>query len=246
MIYGRRLVLEALRSPRPPRQVWVARGASGPGIREILSLAAELGIAAHQVSRARVESLARDGVHQGVVAEVEPFSYVPLEQLIGVPGPRVLVALDRVYDPQNLGAVARNAETFGASGLVIPARHAGSVTAVARKAAAGALEFLPVARVTNLARALDRAREEGFWVVALDPGGEVELSDAEAPGERLLLVLGSEGKGIRPGVLSRADLVVCIGMRGRLGSLNVASAAAIALYRFCRGLPHPGPGAGSC
>jgi 23S rRNA (guanosine2251-2'-O)-methyltransferase len=183
-----------------------------------------------------VEEVARGGVHQGVVARVEPYPYSGLEEILSEPEPLVLV-LDGVTDPRNLGAVLRAANGAGASGVVIPKDRAVGVTAAAVKASAGASEHVRVARETNLRRAIERMKEAGLWVYAAEAGGtpytEFDFAGPEA------LVLGSEGRGVRRLVREACDGEVSIPMLGVVQSLNVSVAAAVLLYeaRRRRGWP---------
>jgi len=230
IIYGVRPVVEALKSRR--RRVLEVLDAVGD--RSVKEAAG--GVPVKKVSRARVEKLACGGVHQGVAARVEPYPYSGLEEIVSVPEPLVLV-LDGVTDPRNLGAVLRVADGAGASGVVIPKDRAVGVTAVAVKASAGASEHARVARETNLRRAIDRMKEAGIWVYAAEVGGtphtELDLSGPVA------LVLGSEGRGVRRLVREGCDGVVSVPMLGSVDSLNVSVVTAVLLYeaRRQRGWP---------
>jgi 23S rRNA (guanosine2251-2'-O)-methyltransferase len=226
-IYGVRPVIEALRGRR--REVFEVLDAAGN--REVAGAAAASGLSVRKVPRARIEDLARGGAHQGVVARVGPYPYSDLDGILIVPDPLVVV-LDGVTDPRNLGAVLRAADGAGASGVVIPKDRAVGVTAAAVKASAGASEHVPVARETNLRRAIDRIKEAGLWVYAAEVGGttytELDLTGAAA------LVLGSEGRGVRRLVREGCDGAVSIPMLGTVGSLNVSVAAAVLLYEARR------------
>jgi 23S rRNA (guanosine2251-2'-O)-methyltransferase len=166
------------------------------------------------------------------VAEVEPYPYADPTTLMAEDDALVLV-LDQVQDPHNLGAAARAAEVAGATGMVIPERRAASVTGAAVKASAGALEHLPVARVTNIADWLVMAKEQGAWVYGAEEGGETVYSDVDFKG-RCVLVMGGEGSGIRPRVKESCDAVVSIPVKGQVGSLNVSVAAAVLLFEAVR------------
>jgi 23S rRNA (guanosine2251-2'-O)-methyltransferase len=226
-IYGVRPVIEALRGRR--REVFEVLDAAGNG--EVAGAAAASGLSVRKVPRARIEDLARGGAHQGVVARVGPYPYSDLDGILTVPDPLVVV-LDGVTDPRNLGAVLRAADGAGASGVVIPKDRAVGVTAAAVKASAGASEHVPVARETNLRRAIDRIKEAGLWVYAAEVGGttytELDLTGPAA------LVLGSEGRGVRRLVREGCDGAVSIPMLGTVGSLNVSVAAAVLLYEARR------------
>src|SRR6476661_7797478 len=194
-VYGRRPVTEAQRGRRRVRRVWTTDDLP-PG----------------ELSR-----LAGSPDHQGIVAEVDPYPYADPRALLEHPD-ALVVALDQIQDPRNLGAVCRSAEAVGAAGVVIPSRRSASVTAAAAKASAGAVEHLPIARVPNLAEFLSRAKEEGAWVYGAEANAESPYTQADLTG-KLVLVLGSEGKGLRRLVADRCDLVVSIPVRGRVASL---------------------------
>jgi 23S rRNA (guanosine2251-2'-O)-methyltransferase len=220
IVYGRNAVREAVRGPRRVLRVWATRGAAKefPGATSALP---------DEISR----RCGSDG-HQGVCADVEEYRYADGAALVRVPDP-VLVALDEVTDPQNLGAVCRSAECAGATGLVIPERRAADVTPAVCKASAGAVEHLPVARVRNLADYLAAAKREGAWVYGADAGAARSYTAVDWSG-RVVIVLGSEGSGIRPRVRAACDELVAMPVRGRIGSLNVSAAAAVLLYEAAR------------
>jgi 23S rRNA (guanosine2251-2'-O)-methyltransferase len=210
IVYGRRPVAEAKRGRRRVRRVWTSA----------------------DLSASELTRLAGSPDHQGVVAEVDPYPYAAPDGLLSEPQALVL-ALDQVQDPRNLGAVCRSAEAAGAAGVVIPERRAAAVTAVACKAAAGAVEHLPVARVRNLADWLGRAKELGAWVYGAEARSASPYDRADLTG-KLVLVLGSEGKGLRRRVAECCDLLLAIPVRGRVGSLNVSAAAAVLLFEAAR------------
>ena len=231
-IYGIRPVVEALESGR--RKVFEIIDAVGN--EEVAKAASARGVEVKRTSRQRVEDLARGGVHQGVAAHVEPYPYSGLGEILSAPEPLVLV-LDGVTDPRNLGAVLRAADGAGTSGVVVPKDRAVGVTAAAVKASAGASEHVLVARVTNVRRAVDTMKEAGLWIYAAERGGtpytELDLAGAVA------LVLGSEGRGVRRLVREGCDGTVSIPMLGGVESLNVSVASAVLLYeaRRRRGWP---------
>jgi 23S rRNA (guanosine2251-2'-O)-methyltransferase len=246
-VYGVNPVLEALRAhPQEVLRVLVERGRA----ERVVAAAREAGVRVEEAAHGELERRSSSGVHQGVGAELSEFRYVELLDLVGgggVPPPPggarraqhaigerpFLLVLDGVTDPQNLGALARSAHALGAHGIVVPKDRAAGVTPAAFKAAAGALEHIPVARVTNLARALEDLKERGVWTVALAADGDRELREIDLTSP-IALVLGSEGKGVRPLVRKTCDHVARIPMAGRVGSLNVAAAGAIALYEVAR------------
>jgi 23S rRNA (guanosine2251-2'-O)-methyltransferase len=188
------------------------------------------------VPRERIaERLPAGAVHQGVLAAVSPLPEATLADIVAAAAAQTLVvALDQVTDPHNVGAILRSAEAFGAAGVIVTERHAPEETGTLAKAASGALERLPLVRVVNLARALDQLKTAGFWVVGLDERADRTLADAKLSG-RVVLALGAEGEGLRRLTEERCDLRVRLPMKGTMPSLNVSNAAAIALYELSRG-----------
>ncbi len=227
LVYGLRPVVEALRSKR--REVREVLDAVGD--EEIASEATARNVRLRRVPRKRVEELAPGAVHQGVVARVGPYPYSGLEEILAVPDPLVIV-LDGVTDPRNLGAVLRVADGAGASGVVVPKDRAVGVTPAAVKASAGASEHVPVARQTNLRRALEKMKEAGVWAYAAE-GSETAYTDVDLSGS-VAFVLGSEGRGIRRLVREGCDGAISIPMRGAVSSLNVSVAAAVLLFEARR------------
>jgi 23S rRNA (guanosine2251-2'-O)-methyltransferase len=243
-VYGVNPVLEALKAhPKDVVRVLVERGHEGRksrGADRVGQAAADAGVRVEDVPQGNLAHRSRSGTHQGVGAELTQFRYAELEDVLSaIEGTALLLVLDGVTDPQNLGALARSAHALGAHGIVVPKDRAAGITPAAFKAAAGALEHCPVARVTNLSRALDLMKEEGIWTVALAADGDKELDqvDLTVP---TALVLGSEGSGVRPLVRKTCDHVARIPMAGQVGSLNVAAAGAVALYEVLRQRRLPG------
>jgi 23S rRNA (guanosine2251-2'-O)-methyltransferase len=234
LLYGRNAVLEALKAGRPIRRVMVATGAHGGVITEIVDTTRARKINLQSVDRRRLDDLAFN--HQGVVAEAAPYVYAPLEELVEAAKssehPLVLV-LDVLQDPQNLGSLLRTAAAVGAQGAVIPEHRAVGVTPAVVKASAGAIERLKIAQVTNLSRAIDALKEVGLWAVGLDAHGDTRYDEADL-NRPLALVVGGEGKGLRPLVRQHCDVVVSLPMPGAMESLNAAVAGSIALYEALR------------
>lgn len=187
---------------------------------------------APETSAGELERLCGSPDHQGVVAEVEPYPYAGPSELLKQEG-ALLIALDQVQDPRNLGAVARSAEAAGAAGLVIPERRSAAITAVACKASAGAVEHLPIAHVRNLADWLAEAKEAGFWLWGADAEAKQAPWEVDLSGPTVL-VMGGEGKGLRPRVASACDGLVALPQRGKIDSLNVSAAAAALLFEAVR------------
>jgi 23S rRNA (guanosine2251-2'-O)-methyltransferase len=227
IIYGSRPVVEALKSGR--RKVLEIFDAVGD--QEVANAADSRGVKPKRVSRQRVDELSGGGVHQGIAARVEPYPYSGLAEILASAEPLVLV-LDGVTDPRNLGAVLRTAEGAGASGVIIPTDRAAGVTAAAVKSSAGASEHVRIARETNLKRAIEKMKEAGLWVYAAEAVGNpyAQLDFAGPVG----LVFGSEGRGVRRLVREACDGTVAIPMLGNVGSLNVSVAAAVLLYEVRR------------
>ena len=223
ILYGRNPVREALRGRRGVQRVWATEAAQRS--EDWLAEAREL----HTADAPWIEERAGSADHQGICAEVDGYPYAdPASLLAGEQA--LVVALDEVQDPHNLGAVCRVAESAGASGVVIPERRAAEVTAAAAKASAGAVEHLAVARVRNLADWLAAAKDTGAWVYGAAAGADAVPYDQPDYSGRVVLVLGSEGKGLRPRVAAACDQMVALPQRGRVGSLNVSTAAAALVY----------------
>jgi 23S rRNA (guanosine2251-2'-O)-methyltransferase len=210
VIYGRRPVAEAQRGRRRVHRVWTSEDLPAP----------------------ELTRLAGSPDHQGVVAEVDPYPYADPRELLERPD-ALIVALDQVQDPRNLGAVCRSAEAAGAAGVVVPSRRSAAVTAVASKASAGAVEHLQVARVPNLADWLAAAKDAGAWIYGAESGAPTPYASADLTG-KVVLVLGSEGGGLRRRVAQSCDLLVSIPLHGRVDSLNVSAAAAVLLFEAVR------------
>ncbi len=233
IIYGINPVLEALRAGR------VRRLRVGPRtdrrIDEALALARQRGVSIERVDAEGIERAARGGVHQGVVADVDPPRDYGVEELVAAaaPEPALLVVLDGIEDPHNVGAIIRTADAAGAHGVVRQARHAASLDGIAAKASAGAVAHVRVATVVNVARALEELEAAGVWTVGLagDAPEPYDVIDFKVP---TAFVLGAEGAGLRRLVRERCDRLVSIPMRGSVSSLNVSAAAAIVLYEAVR------------
>jgi 23S rRNA (guanosine2251-2'-O)-methyltransferase len=219
-IYGRNAVKEALRGRRRVSRIWADQNAG----RDLQFLRRVDWEVAHPK---QLEELCGSPDHQGVVAEVGDYPYADAADLLEADDALVLV-LDEITDPRNLGAIARVAECAGASGLVIPERRAAEVTPVVCKTSAGAVEHLPIAKVRNVADFLGDAKKAGAWVYGADAGGE-DYSAFDYSG-RSVLVLGAEGRGLRPRVAKSCDALVSVPIRGKVESLNVSAAAAALVY----------------
>jgi 23S rRNA (guanosine2251-2'-O)-methyltransferase len=222
IVYGRNPVHEALRGRRAVSRVWAAAE---------LDWLAE--VEHERADAVELERLCGSAEHQGVCAEAGPYPYVDAGELLAADD-ALVVCLDEVQDPHNLGAVCRVAEAAGAAGVVIPERRSAEVTAAVCKASAGAVEHLPVARVRNLADWLGSAKAAEAWVYGADAGAETPYDRPDYTG-RVVLVLGSEGRGLRPRVAAACDDLIALPQRGKVGSLNVSAAAAALVYGILQG-----------
>jgi 23S rRNA (guanosine2251-2'-O)-methyltransferase len=239
LLVGRNPVAEALRAKVPATALYLAHGLeTDERVTEAVRIAGNRGIALLEVSRAELDRRTGGILHQGIALQVPPFAYTPLPELLreadesGVPP--LLVALDGVTDPRNLGAVIRSAVAFGAQGVVIPERRSAGVTATAWRTSAGTAARLPVAQVTNLVRALKECREAGLFVIGLDADGTTSLDELEIATEPLVVVVGSEGRGLSRLVGETCDLTVSIPMAPVAESLNASVAAAVTLAEIAR------------
>lgn len=223
-------VLEALRSGHALDRVLIAKGAGGARLQEIIDKAREAGVPVRFEPRASLDRLAGSAAHQGIVALGASKKYADLEDFASA---RMLVILDGLEDPHNLGAIIRTAHAAGADAVVVPERRAVGLTDVVAKAAAGALEHLPVVRVTNINRALEELKERGFWIYGLDERG-TETYDRVTYSAPTVLVFGAEGKGLHEQVRKHCDVMVRIPMEGKIPSLNVSVSAGIVLFEWKR------------
>jgi 23S rRNA (guanosine2251-2'-O)-methyltransferase len=239
LLVGRNPVAEALRAKIPATALYLAQGLeTDERVTEAVRMAGNRGIALLEVSRAELDRRTGGVLHQGIALQVPPFAYHALPDLLASAAESgtapLLVALDGVTDPRNLGAVIRSAVAFGAHGVVIPERRSAGVTATAWRTSAGTAARLPVAQVTNLVRALRDCRDAGLFVIGLDADGTTSLDELEMATEPLVLVVGSEGRGLSRLVGQTCDLRVSIPMSSDVESLNAAVAAAVTLAEVSR------------
>ena len=230
IVAGRNAVLEALRASVPATEVLVARGIDiDDRVAESLQLALHLQLPIREVHRAEVEGISPNS--QGIILAIKPYQYSSFEEITQrAKNPMLIVALDGVTDPRNLGAIIRSAGAFGVNGVVMAERRAAAMTASAWKASAGAAARMPVAQVTNLARTIEEAKKLGCFVIGLDGESDESLSGMKVATESLMIVVGSEGKGLSRLVREKCDLVVSIPMNSATESLNASVATSIALF----------------
>ncbi len=236
LLVGRNAVLEALKSERELNTLLVAKGERNGSIGRILSICRDRKIVIKEVDKRKLDFLCGQGNHQGVAAYVAAHAYATLDELLQRAAekgePPFLILCDNIEDPHNLGAIIRTAEAAGAHGVVIPKRHNVSLTWAVAKAAAGALEYLPVARVGNLAAAIDELKERGVWIYCADMDGTPWCETSFDGG--VGLVVGAEGSGVSRLIREKSDFVVSLPMNGKINSLNASVAAGIMMYEVAR------------
>jgi 23S rRNA (guanosine2251-2'-O)-methyltransferase len=227
-------VREALRAGRALDRLLIARGSGGPRLQEIIDLAREHSVPVRFEPREALDRASNSAAHQGVVAFGAVQRYAELDDVLAKGGVQLLVLLDGVEDPHNLGAIIRTAHAAGASAILIPDRRAAGLTDVVGKAAAGALEHLPVVRVGNVTQTLELLKKRGFWIYGLDERGTQLYSETDYA-QPTVFVLGGEGQGLHQLVKKHCDVLVRIPMAGAISSLNVSVAAGIVLFEWRRG-----------
>ena len=235
MIAGKNPVLEALRSGREINKLWIAEGVKKSGVQELIELAKERGVLVQFVPKQKIDKLADN--HQGIVASVAAYDYAELDDLFKAAQSKnedpFFIILDELEDPHNLGSIMRTADAIGAHGIIIPKRRAVGLTAVVAKASTGAIEHVPVVRVTNLAQTVDELKDRGVWVAGTDAKGSQDYRkmDATLP---LALIIGSEGKGMSRLLKEKCDFLYHLPMIGHVTSLNASVAASILMYEVYR------------
>ena len=224
-------VREALRARRAFAKVLIAKGSAGPRIQEILTLCRDQSILVRFESREALDRAAKGAPHQGVIAFGVAHQYAELEDILA--DARLLVILDGVEDPHNLGAIIRTAHAAGVNGIIVPERRSAPLSETVARVSAGALEYMPVARVTNVTRLLEQLKQRQFWIYGLDERG-VEPYDRVEYTEPAAIVLGSEGRGLHDNVKKHCDFLINIPMAGAVSSLNVSVAAGVVLFDWKR------------
>ncbi|MFI5274005.1 MAG: 23S rRNA (guanosine(2251)-2'-O)-methyltransferase RlmB [Ktedonobacterales bacterium] len=237
-IWGRYPVLEALRSKqRRVQRLIIAQGPHDATLTQVLDAARTLGVTVERAPRRTLDELSRSGNHQGVIAVAAPRTYAGVDDILArseaLGEPPLVLVLDAIQDVQNLGSLIRTAEAVGVHGIIIPEHRAAGLTPAVDKTSAGAVEFLPVAQVTNITRTIDDLKQRGLWAIGLAGEGTTRYDQANLTGP-IALVVGNEAKGISRLVREHCDLLVSIPMRGQIGSLNAAIAGSLALYEIWR------------
>lgn len=235
-IIGKNPVLEALRAERDINKIWIAEGSSKGQMQQVIQLAKQAGVIVQYVPKQKLDQTV-SGNHQGVAASVAAYQYAELEDLFKKAAAKqedpFFLILDEIEDPHNLGSILRTADAAGVHGVIIPKRRAVGLTAAVAKASTGAIEHVPVVRVTNLARTMDELKESGLWIVGTDAKGKQDFRemDCKMP---LAVVIGSEGKGMGRLVREKCDFLVQLPMVGKVTSLNASVAASLLMYEVYR------------
>ena len=237
VIEGRNAVIEALRAGVAIDKIFLMKGETDSALGHIASAAREKGIVVVDADRRKLDNMSRTHAHQGVIALAAVREYVTVQSLLDAAAakgePPLLVVCDEISDPHNLGAILRTAECAGAHGVIIPKRRSAGLTAIVAKTSAGAVSYMPVARVANIPSLLKDLKKQGIWVFGAAAEGTTRLYDADLKGPAAI-VIGSEGDGMSRLVAENCDFLVSIPMRGRISSLNASAAAAILLYEAVR------------
>lgn len=237
LIEGRNAVTEALKSGRTIDKVFLAEGNTDHGLNRLGTMAKEAGAVVVSVDRRKLDQMSPTGAHQGIIALAAAHAYSTIDDMLALAAERgeapLLILCDELSDPHNLGAILRTGECAGAHGVIIPKRRSVGLTAVVAKASAGAVEYMPVARVANMNTAIQELKEKGVWVFGTAADGATPLCQADFKGPTAI-VIGSEGDGMSRLVAENCDFKVSIPMKGRISSLNASAAAAILLYEAVR------------
>ena len=237
MIEGRNAVSEAIRSGRTINKVFLADGDTDRALGRLAAMAKDAGAVVVRIDRRRLNEMSLTGAHQGIIASVAVHGYATIDEILAAAEAKgeapLIVLCDELSDPHNLGAILRTAECAGAHGVIIPKRRSVGLTAVVGKASAGAVEYIPVARVSNIAAAIRELKERGVWVFGTAADGALPLYSADLKGPAAI-VIGNEGEGMSRVVAESCDFKVSIPMKGHISSLNASAAAAILLYEAVR------------
>ena len=232
IIFGRAPVLEALKNSHPIDKIIIKSGPYAKSLIPVIDEAKKRNIVIQQADGARLDRMANGENHQGVIAMISAYSYVSVNDIISGKDDAFVIICDKITDPHNLGAIIRTANCVGADGVIIPKRDSAGVNSVVMKTSAGAVEYTPVAKVTNLASTIDELKEQGFWITAADMDGQ-SMYDIDFKG-KIAIVVGSEGKGVSRLVREKCDFIAQIPMYGEINSLNASVAAAVLMYEAVR------------
>lgn len=237
ILEGRNPVIEAIKAGRSINKILIAKGEREGSINYLAALASEKRIVVQEVDRAKLDKISVTGSHQGVIAYVSVKEYVEVDDILEIAGSKdeepFILILDGITDAQNLGAILRTADACGVHGVIIPKRRAIGLTAAVARASAGAVEYVPVARVTNIAQTIEYLKKENIWVVGTDSSGDKSFQESDLRGP-VAIVIGSEGEGMSRLVAEKCDFIVNIPMRGYINSLNSSVAAALVMYEVLR------------
>ncbi|TCO75034.1 23S rRNA (guanosine2251-2'-O)-methyltransferase [Marinisporobacter balticus] len=235
-IEGRNPVMEALRADREIDKIMITKGAEG-SVKKIIGMAKDKGIIIQYVEKQKLDQISESHAHQGVIAFVAAHTYVEIEDILKKAEEKnedaFIIILDEITDPHNLGSVMRTADAAGVHGIIIPKRRSVGLTGVVAKTSAGAIEYVPVAKVSNIAQTIELLKKEGVWIVGADMAGQKKHYEEDMKG-KIALVIGSEGEGIGRLIKEKCDFLVNIPMKGKIGSLNASVAASILMYEVMR------------
>ena len=232
IIFGRAPVREALKNSHPIDKIIIKSGPYAKSLIPVIDEAKKRNIVIQQADGARLDRMANGENHQGVIAMISAYSYVSVNDILSGKDYAFVIICDKITDPHNLGAIIRTANCVGADGVIIPKRDSAGVNSVVMKTSAGAVEYTPVAKVTNLASTIDELKEQGFWITAADMDGQ-SMYDIDFKG-KIAIVVGSEGKGVSRLVREKCDFIAQIPMYGEINSLNASVAAAVLMYEAVR------------
>ncbi|MEK3789487.1 MULTISPECIES: 23S rRNA (guanosine(2251)-2'-O)-methyltransferase RlmB [Paenibacillus] len=238
-IAGKHSVIEALKSGRTINKIWLAEQAQKHLVQPIIAEAKKAGVIVQQADKRKLDQMVPGIQHQGVVAQAAPYAYAEVEDLLAAAAAKgqapFLILLDEIEDPHNLGSILRTADCTGAHGVIVPKRRSASITATVSKTSAGAVEYVPVARVSNLGQTIDRLKEAGIWVVGTDVEATEPVFGNNVFTGPVAVVIGNENKGMGRLIREKCDVLVKLPMEGRINSLNASVAAGVVMYEVLRG-----------
>ncbi|MCQ4088878.1 23S rRNA (guanosine(2251)-2'-O)-methyltransferase RlmB [Saccharibacillus sp. JS10] len=238
LIAGKHSVTEALKAGRSINKIWIAEGTQQKQMQPILNEAKNRGVIVQTADKRKLDTMVPGIQHQGVVAQAAPFVYAEVEDLLAAAAAKdedpFLIILDEIEDPHNLGSILRTADCTGVHGVIIPKRRSAQVNATVSKTSAGAAEYVPVARVTNLAQTMEKLKEAGVWIAGTDVRAEGEIYDTDVFKGPLALVIGNEGEGMGRLVREKCDVLIKLPMQGKINSLNASVAAGVVMYEVLR------------